>query len=87
MIEDIVFTAHRSIEGGSYPPNDRSLYTGTITGPQIWNHRLGIHFIPVRAEHQPHWKQQKDFVGNVPITAVVDHNKKVLESFGEIISQ
>ena len=85
MIEDIVFTAHRSIEGGSYPPSDRSLYTGELTGPRIWDDRLGIHFFPVRVDPQKEWQRETPFIGNVPETAVLDVNERILESFSDTI--
>ncbi len=85
MIEDIVFTAHRSIEGGSHHPSERSLYTGELTGPRIWDDRLGIHFFPVRVDPQKEWQRETPFIGNVPETAVLDVNERILESFSDKI--
>tara|TARA_R110002110_G_scaffold116069_5_gene287412 strand:+ start:2401 stop:2658 length:258 start_codon:yes stop_codon:yes gene_type:complete len=85
MIEDIVFIAHRSIEGGSHHPSDRSLYTGELTGPRIWDDRLGIHFFSVRVDPQKEWQRETPFIGNVPETAVLDVNERILESFSDTI--
>ena len=85
MIEDIVFIAHRSIEGGSHHPSDRSLYTGELTGPRIWDDRLGIHFFSVRVDPQKEWQRETPFIGNVPETAVLDIDATILESFSDTI--
>jgi len=83
MIEDIVFTAHRSIEGGTHHPSDRSLYTGELLGQRIWDDRLGIHFFPVRVDPQKNWQRKTPFIGNVPETAVLDVDLRILQSFDE----
>ena len=87
MIEDIVFTAHRSLEGGSHHPSALSLYTGELTGPRIWNETNGIHYFPVCVHPQKDWQRTTPFIGNIPETAVLDIDETILESFGETVQQ
>ena len=71
MDEEIVFYAHRSIEGGKFSPNGNDdLYWGTITGKPFWNSSLGIWFIPIVIEFQEHWAVKEDWAGWLPFPRV-----------------
>ena len=79
--EQIVFLAHRSIEGGKWKFDDRSLYTGMITGPSFSDERLGIDFIPVFVPRHANWVSMEPWRGNVPIPNVIEYDKALLEYF------
>jgi len=81
--EQIVFLGHRSIEGGKWRLGERSLYAGLITGPSSFDDVLGIEFIPVFVPRHANWVSMKPWTGKIPITNVLEYDKKLLDHFNE----
>ena len=79
--EQIVFLGHRTIEGGTWKHNERSLYTGLITGPSEVDDVTGMEYIPVFVPRHANWISMEPWTGNVPITNVIEYDREVLDRF------
>ena len=79
--EQIVFLGHRSIEGGTWKHDDKSLYTGLITGQMINDEATGMDYIPVFVSRHANWISIEPWTGNVPISNVIEYDQEVLDRF------
>tara|TARA_R110002020_G_scaffold199549_1_gene401028 strand:- start:7485 stop:7757 length:273 start_codon:yes stop_codon:yes gene_type:complete len=79
--EQIVFLGHRSIEGGTWEHDDKSLYTGMISGPSEMDKVIGMEYIPVFVPRHANWISMEPWTGKVPITNVLEYDKEVLREF------
>ncbi len=79
--EQIVFLGHRSIEGGTWKHDDKSLYTGLITGPMTSDEVTGMDYIPVFVARHANWISTEPWTGNVPISNVIEYDQEILDRF------